>query len=364
MTDAQYHGCRGAEEMHEEFQTVLREHLARYPLMEPQDCAKLAYQSTFGPAHAAGERGDVLRQLLGECSALPADREARPPERIGNGLCRVHLSGTGDWTLAAPLLADLLLLTAAEHHGTAADLEECLTAAEALPLPGMADWLAVYRRQGCPPVHHSPAYREAYDPHYRVLRTAYGGYFPALLAAARLARSGRPAVVAIDGRCGSGKSGLGDLMGRLLPCNVVHMDDYYLPPDRRAENWEQIPAGNMDLARFLQEVLVPAGAGAQIRCRPYDCRSGTLREGTTLPARPLTVVEGSYSQHPLLSARYDLRMFLTCAPEEQHRRLERREGAHFAAYESRWMPLEERYIRQCGPEKGCQLVIDTTEFFP
>lgn len=50
---------------------------ARYPLMEPQDCAKLAYQSTFGPAHAAGERGDVLRQLLGECSALPADREAR-----------------------------------------------------------------------------------------------------------------------------------------------------------------------------------------------------------------------------------------------------------------------------------------------
>ena len=129
--------------MHEEFQTVLRAHLARYPLMEPQDCAKLAYQSTFGPAHAAGERGDVLRQLLGECSALPADREARPPERIGNGLCRVHLSGTGDWTLAAPLRADLLLLPAAEHHGTAADLEECLTAAEALPLPGMAGWLAV-----------------------------------------------------------------------------------------------------------------------------------------------------------------------------------------------------------------------------
>ena len=110
--------------------------------------------------------------------------------------------------------------------------------------------------------------------------------------------------------------------------------------------------------------MEPAGAGAQIRCRPYDCRSGTLREGTTLPARPLTVVEGSYSQHPLLSARYDLRMFLTCAPEEQRRRLERREGAHFAAYESRWMPLEERYIRQCGPEKGCQLVIDTTGFFP
>ena len=80
-----------------------------------------------------------------------------------------------------------------------------------------------------------------------------------LLAAALAQQPTKPLVLALDGRCGSGKSGLGDLMGRLLPCNVVHMDDYYLPPDRRAENWEQIPAGNMDLARFLQEVLEPAG---------------------------------------------------------------------------------------------------------
>jgi len=34
------------------------------------------------------------------------------------------------------------------------------------------------------------------------------------------------------------------------------------------------------------------------------------------------------------------------------------------SYELWLVRLEERYIRQCGPEKGCQLVIDTTEFFP
>ena len=216
----------------------------------------------------------------GSCwgSAAPFPQTGRPGRRSGSGtvcaafICRGR--GIGRWLRRSWRICRFDGGGAPRDGGGPG---ECLTAAEALPLPGMADWLAVYRRQGCPPVHHSPAYREAYAPHYRVLRTAYGGYFPALLAAARLARSGRPAVVAIDGRCGSGKSGLGDLMGRLLPCNVVHMDDYYLPPDRRAENWEQIPAGNMDLARFLQEVLVPAGAGALIRCRPYDCRSGTLR---------------------------------------------------------------------------------------
>ena len=170
----------------------------------------------------------------------------------------------------------------------------------------MAAWLAEYRGQGCPPVHHSAAYREAYHPHYRVMRTAYGGCFPALLQIAVLAGRGAPAVVAIDGRCGSGKTSLAELIRQLIPCNVVHMDDFYLPPDLRAENWTEIPGGNMDFARFLREVLIPAEAGEPVCYRPFDCQSGTLGVPAALPPRSLTVVEGSYSQHPLLSARYDL----------------------------------------------------------
>ena len=287
--------------------------------------------------------------------AAGADRERFVPRSF---------VGDGGLDAGCAALADLLLLTAAEHHGTAADLEECLTAAEALPLPGMADWLAVYRRQGCPPVHHSPAYREAYAPHYRVLRTAYGGYFPALLAAARLARSGRPAVVAIDGRCGSGKSGLGDLMGRLLPCNVVHMDDYYLPPDRRAENWEQIPAGNMDLARFLQEVLVPAGAGAQIRCRPYDCRSGTLREGQRFrPGPSLWWREATPSTRCCRPA-----MICGCfSPVRRRSSAAAWSGGRAPTsppMRAGGCPWRSGISANAARRRGCQLVIDTTEFFP
>ena len=234
--------------------------------------------------------------------------------------------GTDDLTLAAPLLADLFCLTARDFRGSEALLAEDLAVLETAGLPGMAEYLAAYRDRGCPAVHHSARYREAYAPHYRVLSAACGGYFPALLRIARLAARGVPAVVAVDGRCGSGKSGLGSLIGALFPCNVVHMDDYYLPPDQRDRDWESIPGGNMDLARFLREVLVPAGTGEPVRCRAYDCQNGRMGREMVLPARPLTVVEGSYSQHPLLAARYDLRIFLTCDPEEQRRRLERREG--------------------------------------
>lgn len=349
--------------MNLEFQTVLRDHLGRYPLMRPQDCAKLAYQSALGPAHAGTERDEILRGLLEEWSQIPADSQPVPPEEIGNGRCRLYLAGTDDLSLAAPLAADLLCLTAEDRRGTPADLEAALAVLETAEVPGMTAWLAEYRSQGCPPVRHSEVYRQAYDPHYRVLRTAYGYCFPALLRVAALARRAAPAVVAIDGRCGSGKTSLAALIQRLFPCSVVHMDDFYLPPDLRSENWLETPGGNMDFARLLREVLIPAEAGEPIRYRPFDCQSGALREPVTLPSQGLTVVEGSYSQHPLLSARYDLKLFLTCGPEVQRRRLERREGGHFAAYESRWMPLEERYFQQCGPENGSDLVIDTSAFF-
>ena len=349
--------------MHRAFSQILDDHLARYPLMEPRDCVKLAYQSALGPGHGAPDRRAALRALLAEWGGIPAACGDRPPEDIGNGLCRLYLAGTDDLTLAAPLLADLFCLTARDFRGSEALLAEDLAVLETAGLPGMAEYLAAYRDRGCPAVHHSARYREAYAPHYRVLSAACGGYFPALLRIARLAARGVPAVVAVDGRCGSGKSGLGSLIGALFPCNVVHMDDYYLPPDQRDRDWESIPGGNMDLARFLREVLVPAGAGEPVRCRAYDCQNGRMGRETVLPARPLTVVEGSYSQHPLLAARYDLRIFLTCDPEEQRRRLERREGGHFPAYQSRWIPMEERYFRRCGTERAAELVIDTTAFF-
>ena len=109
--------------MEQEFQAVLREHLARYPLMQPQDCAKLAYQSALGPAHTLAEREQVLRGLLQEWSRIPADSRPRPPEKIGNGLCRLYLAGTDHLPLAAQLAADLLCMTAERCQGTPDEIQ-------------------------------------------------------------------------------------------------------------------------------------------------------------------------------------------------------------------------------------------------
>ena len=345
------------------FLEILRSHRLRYPGMAPQDLVKLAYQSEFGPEHLHPDQDSFLSALLEEWAALPRDRSPHPPEEIGNGLCRFYLDPALDPAEAAPLLAALCLRTAAEHRGTPEGLAARLEQLERTAIPGLSEYLSDYRSQGCPPVHHSPAFRRSHCPHYRILAADYAHYFPALLAVQRLSAHTSRAIVSIDGHCGSGKTGLAEVIQRVFPCHVYHMDDFYLPPGDRPGNWREIPGGNMDLRRFLREVLLPAQAGEPVSYRAFDCGSARLRDAICVPASPLTVVEGTYSQHPLLAGRYHLSLFLTCSPEIQARRLRAREGAHYQSFQDIWIPMEERYFQSCAVEEHCSLVLDTGEFF-
>ena len=188
--------------MQDRFQSVLKEHAARYPAMTPQDYGKLAYQNVFGPEHLVQDTWQVGQRLREEWMTLPPSASGGPwAEPIGNGLCRLHLAGPWD-PEAAALTAELFCRTAREHSGTPKELAERLDVLRDQPVPGMEEWLASYEAQGCPAVHHSEAFRAAYQPHYRVLAADYAHYFPALLAIRRLLAEKGRAVVAVDGRCG------------------------------------------------------------------------------------------------------------------------------------------------------------------
>ena len=47
------------------------------------------------------------------------------------------------------------------------------------------------------------------------------------------AASSKPAVLAIDGRCGAGKSTLGEKLAAEWDASLFHMDDFYLQPHQR-----------------------------------------------------------------------------------------------------------------------------------
>lgn len=171
----------------------------------------------------------------------------------------------------------------------------------------------------------------------------------------------RPVLIALDGRCGSGKTTLAAQLAEQFPGSAVfHTDDYYLPPAQRIPNWAETPCANMDLTRLREEVLVPAQAGAAVRSRAYSCREGAYLPEQCVPPAPLYILEGSYSHHPILAGFYDLKVFVTCSKEEQARRLQAREGERYENFVRRWIPLEEAYFAQCRIEALADLLWDTT----
>lgn len=164
------------------------------------------------------------------------------------------------------------------------------------------------------------------------------------------------AVVAIDGRCASGKTTLSEAMQPLFDCNVIHMDDFFLQPHQRTPERYQEPGGNVDYERVESEIIKPILAGNDFVYQRFDCQTMSLQEGKKRSWKSVTIVEGAYSCHPRLREAYDLRIFLTVEPEEQMRRIIARSGEEKARmFRQKWIPLEERYIETCQVRECCEL---------
>lgn len=169
-----------------------------------------------------------------------------------------------------------------------------------------------------------------------------------------------PVLVAIDGRCASGKTTLAALCARLFDCNVFHMDDFFLPYEMRTRERLAAPGGNVDHERAEAELFRPLSRGEDVTFSRFDCATGTPEPPQTVPARRLAIVEGSYSHHPALAGYSALKLFLTCEPTEQLRRLTLRCPEKVEDFKTRWIPMEETYFKAFEIEHHCDLVVDTT----
>ena len=59
-----------------------------------------------------------------------------------------------------------------------------------------------------------------------------------------------PIIIAIDGPCTSGKSAFARDIAKNYDCNVFHMDDFFLTPERKTDERLAIPGGNVDWEGF------------------------------------------------------------------------------------------------------------------
>lgn len=167
-------------------------------------------------------------------------------------------------------------------------------------------------------------------------------------------------LVAIDGRCASGKTTISKELENLIQCNVIHMDHFFLRPEQRTKDRLNTAGENVDHERFLEEVLKPLKNGEEVSFRPFNCKTMSLDKEIKLDDKAINIIEGSYSCHKNLFDYYDLHIFLDVSPNEQMKRIILRDGLEKAGiYESKWIPLEEKYFDTYKVSQKCEYHFST-----
>ena len=173
----------------------------------------------------------------------------------------------------------------------------------------------------------------------------------------RLLSGSESVILAIDGRCASGKTTLATKLQDEFQCNVIHMDDFYLPIHLREPGWENTPGKNIDFDR-LKEIIKTIPFKKQYQICPYICAAGCYGKPIHYKQNRLTVVEGSYSCHPVLKEYYHYCVFMDISKEHQKNRLLIRNGEEgYTRFNNLWIPLEEQYFKNHSVKEQCDITI-------
>ena len=339
------------------FKHYLTEQVKLHPSAEPRDIIKLCFQAAFGAEHLLGDIPRV-RDYFNEEFQNVRERDGLLFEPIADDVCRVNLAVWKKQQLPDEWLFNLFVLSASFKREKGEEFFwEYMAQAEEMGLLHSADGspLEEYKKGGLKPVHHSDVYRANESPSYRVVS---GWYVRLLPIFHYLGGCGDCNIIAIDGRAGSGKSTLAAHLADVTGAGVVHMDDFFLPKELRTKERLAVPGGNFHYERFSAEVLPFLRDSDAFSYGVFDCGLMELNGTRTVASSHLRIVEGAYCCHPLLSGFADMRVFSDISQEEQRRRIEARNGKEAAMnYVSKWIPMEETYLRVHGIKEQAHVVV-------
>ena len=168
--------------------------------------------------------------------------------------------------------------------------------------------------------------------------------------------SKKPFVVAIDGRCASGKTTFAASLG----ATVIHTDDFFRPRSKDGKLSISEYSGNFDMERFKKEVVSNLRSNRSFEYGIFDCKTQKIEKYVKIENPDFIVIEGTYSAHDDLGDYADLIIFFDVSAEEQKRRIIERNGAENAKnFENIWIPAEERYFERYQIIKKSNLTVNT-----
>ena len=165
-------------------------------------------------------------------------------------------------------------------------------------------------------------------------------------------------VIAIEGSCASGKTTLANEIAEKYDSNIIHMDDFFLPFEKRTPERLSEIGGNIDYERFCEEVAENIRTDAPFTYGKFDCSTGEINQKITVEPKKITVIEGVYSMHPKFSDIYDFCVFLDITEKTKTDRLIKRSPEKLERFINDWIPKENLYFEAYKIKEKCDLVID------
>lgn len=331
----------------------------------PQDAVKLCYQAAFGPGHMLKNIDRAKAYLHEECHGLTKVKEPLW-EDISGDLVRLNLRPWAGEGLPVEWLFALFQMTAEFPHKGDEAFAYYISSVRELSTDGLLPFTCeefdfyyeVYQSGGIRAVSHSDVYRAVNAPAYRLISKRYLNLIPVLKA---LNLDLGIHVIAIDGMAGSGKTTLAYDLARVLGCDLIQMDDFFLPLSLRTTERMEEPGGNIHYERFLEEVISNVHQDKEFSYRRFDCGIKDYDGEVRIKPGSLRIVEGSYSCHPAFGDYADLRVFVKTDPETQMERISRRSIPHWMVerFRDSWIPMENRYNEEFRVCELAHIVIET-----
>lgn len=172
-----------------------------------------------------------------------------------------------------------------------------------------------------------------------------------------LLKSNKLILVALDGKCGSGKSTFANILNEVYDCNLFHMDDFFLRPELKTDERLNEIGGNVDYTRFKEEVINGILSEKIFTYQIYNCKEMKLTDIRTVHPKKLNIVEGVYSMHPSLVEHYNLKIYVDIEEDEQRKRIYYRNPIMYDRFINEWIPKENQYFDLYKIKEKCDIIL-------
>ena len=161
-------------------------------------------------------------------------------------------------------------------------------------------------------------------------------------------RAGRTAVLAVDGRSGSGKTVLAAALTAGAGAEVVSLDEFY-------PGWDGLAAAP---GLLVEQVLLPLAQGRPAAVPRWDWTAGAFGAPRLLAPGPLLLVEGVGCGDPAGAPYLSGLVWLDLPAALRRERALGRDGAVYAPHWDRWAAQEDAYLRRSRPDRRADLVLE------